>query len=195
MILVQALDVGAHLIVPSGDQLWSAVLGSGQVAYAVCATAGFIGELPSEDGRVVLVPGHNGLNVSLESLLDLWQAVKLCSGQHIPTIREPARTNIIVVFSTKVNSVDVHASIIGPVVREGHYQFDSGLGCGVDNFVKGRHINRRLAVRPALKDDFSATSTFPAVLWKSFWDVCDILVVKAPSTENVQASFFRSGQT
>lgn len=99
------------------------------------------------------------------------------------------------VFSPKVDRVNVHASIIGPVVRECHYQFDPGLGCGVDNFVKGRHINCRLAVCPALEDDISAAGTFSTVLWKPFWDVCDILVVEAPSTEDVQASFLCGGQT
>lgn len=195
VVLVQALDVGAHLIVPSGDQLWSAVFGSWQIAYTVGATAGFVGELPSEDGRVVLVSGHNGLDVSLESLLDLRQAVELCPSQRIPTIGELARTNIVVVFSTKVDRVNVHASIIGPVIRECHYQFDPGLACGIDDFVKGRHINRRLAVCPALEDDFSPTSTLSTVLWESFRDVCDILVIEAPGTEDVQASLLCGGQT
>lgn len=77
VILVQTLDVCAHLIVPSSDQLWRAVLGPRKVAYAIRATAGFVGELPSEDSRVVLIPGHNGLDISLESFLDLWQAVEL----------------------------------------------------------------------------------------------------------------------
>ena len=195
VILIQALDVGAHLIVPSSDQFWSAVIGPRKVAYAVCAAAGFVGELPSEDGRVVLVSGHNGLDVSLESLLDLRQAVELCSSQHIQTIRKPAGTNIIMVFAAKVDGVNVHASIIGPVVRECHNQFDSGLARSVDHFVKGGHINRRLAVGPALEDDLSATGAFTTVLWKTFWDVRDILVVEAPSTEDVQASFLCGGQT
>jgi hypothetical protein len=71
VILVQALDVCAHLIVPSGDQLRSAVLRSGKIADAVSAAAGLVGELPSEDGRIVLVSGHDRFDIPLESLLDL----------------------------------------------------------------------------------------------------------------------------
>ena len=137
VVLVQALDVRTHLIVPSSDQLRSTVLRSGKIAYAVRAAAGLIGELPGKDGRVVLVSGHNRLDVSLECLLDLRQAVELCSSQQIPTTTKSARTNIVVVFSAKVDCINVHAAVVGPVVRECHYQFDSGLGCGVDNFVKG----------------------------------------------------------
>jgi hypothetical protein len=194
MVLVQALDVCAHLIVPSGDRRGSTVLRSRKVAYAVRAAAGFVGELPGEDGRVVLVSGHDCLDVSLESLLDLGQAVELCSSQNVSTTKGSPITNIIVVLPTKVDGVDIHASVISPVVRECHHQLDSGLACGVDNFVKGRHINRRLAVCPALEDDLSASGAFPTILWKPFWDVSDILLVEAPSTEDIQTSLLRSGQ-
>jgi hypothetical protein len=194
VVLVQALNVCAHLIVPSSDQLRSTVLRSGKIANAVRAAAGLIGELPGEYGRVVLVSGHNRLDVSLKCLLDLRQAVELCSNQQILAAKKLARTNIIVVFSTKVDRINVHASVVGPVVRECHYQFDSCLGCGVDNFVKGCHIDRRLAVCPALEDDLSASGAFSTVLWKSFWDVCDIFIVEAPSTEDIQAGLLCRGQ-
>ena len=88
VVLVQALDVCAHLIVPSGDQLGGTVFRSGKVAYAVRATAGFVRELPGEDGRAVFVSGHHCLDVSLESLLDLRQAVELCSSQRMPVMRK-----------------------------------------------------------------------------------------------------------
>ena len=194
VVLVQALDVRTHLIVPSSDQLRSTVLRSGKIAYAVRAAAALIGELPGEDGRAVLVSGNDCLNVSLESLLDFRQAVELCLSQQIPTTRGFVRTNIIVVCSAKVDRVNVHASVVGPVVRECYYQFDSGLGCGVHNFVKGCHIDRRLAVCPALEDDLSTSGAFSTILWKSFWDVSDIPVIKTPGTEDIQASLLCGGQ-
>lgn len=98
------------------------------------------------------------------------------------------------VFPAKVDRVNVHASVISPVVGECHYQFDSGLGRGVHDFVKSCHVNRRLAVCPTLEDDFSATCAFTTVLWKSFWNVSDILLVEAPSTEDIQASLLCGGQ-
>lgn len=70
VVLVQALDVRAHLVVPRSNQLRSAIFRPGKVAYSVRAAAGLVGELPGEDGGVVLVSGHNRLDVSLESFLD-----------------------------------------------------------------------------------------------------------------------------
>ena len=98
------------------------------------------------------------------------------------------------VLPAKVDRVNIHASIISPVVRERDHQFDSGFGCSVDNLVKGFYVDRRLAVCPALEDDFSATGAFPTVLWKAFWDVCDILLVESPCTEDIQTSFLCGGQ-
>jgi len=69
------------------------------------------------------------------------------------------------ILSTKVDRVDIHASIISPVVSECNHQFDPGIGRRVDNLVEGFHIDGRLAVCPALEDNFGTPSTFTTVLW------------------------------
>jgi hypothetical protein len=75
------------------------------------------------------------------------------------------------VFPTEIDSVDIHASVVGPIIRECDDQFDAGLACSIDDFIESLDVDCRLAVRPALEDDFSASSTFTAVLWKTFRDV------------------------
>lgn len=97
------------------------------------------------------------------------------------------------VLSTKIDSVDIHASIIGPVVCESHNELDAGLARGIDNFVESRDINRRLAILPALENDWSASSTFTAVLWKSSRIICDVLVIETPRSEDIQTSLLRGG--
>jgi hypothetical protein len=97
------------------------------------------------------------------------------------------------VFPTEIDSVDIHASVVGPIIRECDDQFDAGLACSIDDFIESLDVDCRLAVRPALEDDFSASSTFTAVLWKTFRDVCDVLVIESPCSQDVQASLFRGG--
>jgi hypothetical protein len=89
------------------------------------------------------------------------------------------------VLSTKIDGVDIHASIVGPVVGKGNNEFNASLACGIDNFVKSLDVYSRLAIGPALEDDFGASSALTTVLWETFRDVCDILVVETPCSENV----------
>lgn len=166
VMLVQAPDVRAHLIVPLGDHVRRAAVRARQVAGAVCAAASLVGDLPGHDGRVVLVTGHHCLDVALECLLDLRLAVELFSA--LANIIFPIlwrATNIIVVLSAEVDGVDVHASIVGPVVGQSDDQLHADFAGGVDDFVKSLHIDGGLAVGPALEDDFGSSSSFAAVLW------------------------------
>lgn len=78
VVRVEALDVGAHLVVPRGDQFRSAVLRARQVADAVGAAAGFVGEFPGEDCGGIFVAGNHCFDVFLEGCFDLGKAVELC---------------------------------------------------------------------------------------------------------------------
>ena len=78
MIAVERLDVRTHLGDPGRKNLRAAVgAAARQVAHAVSAAAGLVGQLPSEDGRRVLVAGHNLLDIALECVLDLGDRVEL----------------------------------------------------------------------------------------------------------------------
>lgn len=77
VVLVQALDVGAHLVVPLGQELGRAVVGSGEVARSVGAAAGFVCDFPGHDAGVVFVAGYDGFDVAFECFLDLGEAVEL----------------------------------------------------------------------------------------------------------------------
>lgn len=69
------------------------------------------------------------------------------------------------VLASKVDGVDVHASVVGPVVGECDDELDADFAGRVDDFVEGLNVYRGLAVRPALENDFSPAGTFAAVLW------------------------------
>lgn len=80
---VNAFDVRAHLVVPSGDQFGGAVCRRArQVAHAVGAAAGFVGEFPGEDRGRVFVPSHHCFDVAFEGCFDLGEAVEL-RGMHV----------------------------------------------------------------------------------------------------------------
>lgn len=70
---VDALDEPAHLADPVPDHVVVAggAVGAGQVADAVGAAAGLVGELPGEDGGRVLVAADDGADVVLEGRDDL----------------------------------------------------------------------------------------------------------------------------
>jgi hypothetical protein len=105
-----------------------------------------------------------------------------------------ASTDIVMVSATKIDSVNIHASIVGPVVCKSDNELDTSFARSIDNFVKSLDVNSRLAVGPALEDDFGASGALPAVLWETFRNVCDVLVVETPCSENVQAGLFRCSQ-
>ena len=100
------------------------------------------------------------------------------------------------VLSPQVDSVNIHAAIIGPVVRQRNDQFHTGFRRCVDDFVETADVDRRFPVRPpALEDDFCATGSFAAVLGQTGWVVGGVLVVEAPGAENVEAGFLCGGET
>ena len=50
-------------------------------------------------------------------------------------------TYIIVVPAAGVDSVDVHAAIVCPIVGQGNEELDAVLGGGVDDLIKARQVN------------------------------------------------------
>lgn len=99
MVRVDALDVGAH----GGDPRSDGILGaSARHGTGAADAAGLVGKLPSEDTRLVLIAGNEGVDVVLESGDDLGVAVEV----------------VVVVRVEDLLDVDVHATKVGPVIGE-----------------------------------------------------------------------------
>jgi hypothetical protein len=103
-------------------------------------------------------------------------------------------TYIVVVLPPKVDSIHIHPPIISPVVRQRDNQLDADFRRRVDDFVETRHVDRRLAVLPALENDFRGSRPFAAVLGQAGRVVSGVFVVEAPCAEDFEAGFFGGGE-
>lgn len=100
------------------------------------------------------------------------------------------------VLAAGVDSVDVHAAIVGPVVGQGDEELDAVLGGGIDDLVKARQVNGGCPVRlEPLEDCVGRTRALGAVGGQSRRVVGPVLVVEAPGPEDGEASLLGSGQT
>ena len=77
------------------------------------------------------------------------------------------QTYIIVVLMTKIDGVDIHTTVVGPVVGEGHDQLNIGLLSGLDDSIKllktsGSIVDGDTAILP-----FCEPSTGPVL--EVFW--------------------------
>lgn len=102
-------------------------------------------------------------------------------------------TYIVVILPPQVDSIHVHPPIISPVVRQRDDQFHADFRRRVDDFVETRHVDRRLAVLPALENDFRGSRPFAAVLWQTSRVVSGVFVVEAPCAEDFEAGFLCGG--
>jgi hypothetical protein len=103
-------------------------------------------------------------------------------------------TYIIVILPPQVNSIHIHPPIIGPIVRQRDDQFHADFRRRVNDFVETRHVDRRLAVLPALENDFRGSRAFAAVLGQASRVVSGVFVVEAPCAEDCEAGFLCCGQ-
>jgi hypothetical protein len=100
-----------------------------------------------------------------------------------------------VILSTKLDSVYIHPTVVGPVVRKSHEEFNPCLLCCSDHFVEGCKVDLGIAVIPPLHDVWARTRTFAAVLWKATGYGSSIAVVEAPSAHDIESSFLCSSET
>jgi hypothetical protein len=96
------------------------------------------------------------------------------------------------VFSAELNSVNVHTTIVGPVVCQSNEEFNIGLLSSRDYFVEGCEVDLGLAIVPPLQNVWTGTSAFTTVLWETTGDCCAISIIEAPSTHHIQSSFLGS---
>lgn len=105
-------------------------------------------------------------------------------------------TYIVMVFAAEVDSVNIHATVIGPVVRERDDELDSDLGRGIHNLIEAGDIDGRGPVRiPPLEDDLGRACPLPSVLRQASGHVGPVLVVESPRAENSEASLSGCCQT
>lgn len=99
------------------------------------------------------------------------------------------------ILSTQVDGVDVHASVIRPVVCQGNQQLGSDLVSGLDNLVEAGHVDGggAVGVEP-LEDHLGRTSAFTTILWKTTRDICAVLVVESPGAEDGETCLLGGGQ-
>ena len=97
---------------------------------------------------------------------------------------------------TKIDGVDVHTTIVGPVVGEGHDQLDISLLSGLDNSIElletsGSVVDGDTSILP-----FCEPSTGPVlkVLWQTVGVESGVSVVEAPCSHNLKANLSGSLQ-
>lgn len=97
------------------------------------------------------------------------------------------------VLPPEVDSVDIHAAIVGPVVGQGNDKLDVRLERSVDHLVKGGQVDGRSAVlvEPLKHDVVGLAGT---VVGQSVLDIGAVLVVEAPGPKDCQASGLCGGQ-
>lgn len=190
---VEKLDVGGNVLDPLEDSLGSAVGGTGEVADTVGAAAGLVGELPGHDCGGVLIAVDEDLDVVLEGGNDLGVGVELRESSVSISKLVSKATHVIVVLSTKIDSVHVHSTVISPVVGQGNDKLDVGPLRGADNLVKGLEaslavVDGWFAILPVLEVNLGRTSTLTAILGETVGIEGAVAVVEAPGTEDVEAS-------
>jgi len=136
VVLVERLDVCRDLAGPIHESGSCAVGASREVSDGVTVTTRFVCKLPSEDGGGVDVASHNGLDIVLVCGNDLWVGVE-----------------VVVVFASKIDRVDIHPTIVSPVVGESHNKFDAFLFSKLDHLVETSEairtiIDGGLSIRP-----------------------------------------------
>jgi hypothetical protein len=91
-----------------------------------------------------------------------------------------------VVSATVVNGVDVHATVISPVVGQGEDQLQTGVLSGSNNHLEDAEVNVDGAIRVECLNDGLLGSA--AVLGEPASDGGCVLVMEGPCTDNSETS-------
>ena len=128
MVGVDALDVRAHGSDPRSD---SGLGASARRGTSASGAAGFVGKFPSKDTGLVLIASNEGVDVVLERGDNLGVAVEV----------------VMVGRTEDLLDVDVHATVVGPVVGEWNDQAET-VPMGVrDALARGFRKNAKEARR------------------------------------------------
>ena len=89
------------------------------------------------------------------------------------------------VLPAEIHRVDVHASVVCPIIGQGNYKFGPDFRRSIDNLVERLHVDgrRAIGVEP-LKDHLGAARSLTTVVGEPIGHVCRVLVVEAPCSEH-----------
>lgn len=99
------------------------------------------------------------------------------------------------VLAAKVDSVDIHTTVVGPIVGQGNNQFTTHFLRSIDDLVERSQVDGGSAVRPGLEDDIGGSCTFVAVFRETAGDVGCIFVVEAPGAKDGETCLLASGES
>jgi len=192
---VERFDVGGHFGGPGVDKGDGAVAAGGEVADRVARTAGLISELPGEYCGRVLVTTYDGGDVAFKCCLDSGVPIELETRLGCYQVSGSKDSNIIVVSATEVDSVDIHATVVGPVVNQRNNQLTAHFLSSIDDLVERSQVDGGSTICPGLEDDIGSSCTFVAVFRETAGDVGCILVVKSPGAEDGETCLLASGES
>lgn len=97
------------------------------------------------------------------------------------------KTYIVMVLSTQIDCVDIHTTIIRPIIGQCHNELDASCRRTINDPVELRYINSGLAVLPPLKHRFVRSRLTRAILWEAIRVMGDILIIESPCPEDAEA--------
>lgn len=68
------------------------------------------------------------------------------------------------VFPSEVHGVNIHATIVGPVIGKGNDELHASFGSTVDDFVEAPYIDLCLSILPCLQHDICLASALSSVV-------------------------------
>ena len=137
MVLVKRLDICAHLIDPLGDHVRSAVLAARQVSHTISTASWLVRQLPRHDGRRHSVAFDNLLDVLLVRFLNGWDMIELTNAMLVyDHVGKDCVTYIVMVLVAEIGRVDIHATIVGPVVCQSNDELHASFLRSLHDFVE-----------------------------------------------------------
>lgn len=103
-------------------------------------------------------------------------------------------TYVVMVLAAEVDGIHVHATVVRPVVRQGHNQLYAGLRGPVYHLIEGLDVDCGLAILPHLEVNLSLAGALAAVLGETLRVVGGVLVVETPGAEDAQAGILSRGE-
>ena len=94
------------------------------------------------------------------------------------------------VLSTKIDSIHVHAAIVGPVVCKSNDEFDSGFLSSSHHLVEWLKVDCGLSIVPPLQNNLGFACAFSSILWESTGNRRYVSVVETPGAKGIQTGLF-----
>lgn len=99
------------------------------------------------------------------------------------------------VLATEISGVDVHTTIVCPVVGQSNNELHPGLLSSSNDLVEWLQVDLLSTVVEILHDIVGSTCALTAILRESTSDGGAILVVETPGAEDLQSGLLCSSET